>query len=273
MCVLTTADSKSQSVRRWRAVMLHAGFWILAGAAILIANSLEFPQRVAVANAALFAVFGCVFSFAALPFVRRPGYLSWRTLARAMPVLLLLSPATTAPANYLTFILVGIDPASLQWVYFFQGGVRNALIFAIWGAVALALSSRTAADQQGKAPDQTDSTGDSATRRLSVERNGVTELIDPAEIRYFRAAKDYVEIEGKDGRYLKRITMKKLQADFGKLQFVRIHRSILINMVHVAAYKSKPSGDFVVVLKAGEELNGSRRYKPEFLSRIGKLAD
>lgn len=246
---------------------MHGLFWCLAGLAVFVANSLEYPQEIAVINAALIAAFGTTFSAPLLALVARCGQLDWHSMARIIPFLLLLSPMVTAPGNYLTFVAVGIDVESLQWVYFFQGGIRNGLIFVIWGALMLSLRGRmmprTAQAELATAIDQ----------RIQVEQSGGTQLIDPIDIRFIRAASDYVELEGIDGSYLKRITMKKLEQSLGPRNFVRVHRSLLVNMRHVAGFRSKRSGDFIVEMKAGEELGGSRRFKADFQARVATLSE
>lgn len=253
----------------WRlaAFLMHGLFWCLAGLAVFVANSLEYPIEIALINAALITAFGATFSAPLLALVARSGQLDWQSMAQIVPFLLLLSPMVTAPGNYLTFVAVGIDIESLQWVYFFQGGVRNGLIFVIWGALMLSLRGRmmpgTAQATLATAMDQ----------KIQVEQSGSTQLIDPVDIRYIRAASDYVELEGIDGSYLKRITMKKLEQSLGPRNFVRVHRSLLVNMRHVAGFRSKRSGDFIVEMKAGEELGGSRRFKTEFQARVATFSE
>jgi DNA-binding LytR/AlgR family response regulator len=48
--------------------------------------------------------------------------------------------------------------------------------------------------------------------------------------------------------------------------FIRIHRSRLVRRDAVAAVESKPTGDFVVRLRDGRELAGSRRYRRPLLA-------
>ena len=47
---------------------------------------------------------------------------------------------------------------------------------------------------------------------------------------------------------------------------MRVHRSRLVRRDAIEAVESKPTGDFVVRLRDGRELAGSRRYRKPLLA-------
>ena len=52
-------------------------------------------------------------------------------------------------------------------------------------------------------------------------------------------------------------------------KFARIHRSSAINLQHLAEIKPLMSGDALLVLKSGEKIRLSRRYRQDFFSQLG----
>ena len=52
-------------------------------------------------------------------------------------------------------------------------------------------------------------------------------------------------------------------------KFVRIHRSSAVNIRHLAQITPLMSGDALLVLKSGEKIRLSRRYRHEFFSQLG----
>ena len=82
-----------------------------------------------------------------------------------------------------------------------------------------------------------------------------------AEVVWVEAAGNYVELHrGADG-LLHRASLADMERRLANAGFVRIHRSRLVRRDAVAAVESKPTGDFVVRLRDGRELSGSRRYR------------
>lgn len=61
-----------------------------------------------------------------------------------------------------------------------------------------------------------------------------------------------------------RITMAKLETLLSKEKFLRVHRSIIVNMDCVSHIQPLESGDYRISLQGGEELTLSRRYKEAF---------
>ncbi len=51
-------------------------------------------------------------------------------------------------------------------------------------------------------------------------------------------------------------------------KFVRIHRSSAVNIQHLAEIKPLMSGDALLVLKSGEKIRLSRRYRQEFFNQL-----
>ena len=87
-----------------------------------------------------------------------------------------------------------------------------------------------------------------------------------AEVVWIEAAGNYVELHRVGSRLLHRASLSEMERRLGSAGFVRIHRSRLVRREAVAATESKPTGDFLVRLRDGRELAGSRRYRRPLLT-------
>ncbi|WP_372784771.1 LytTR family DNA-binding domain-containing protein [Phenylobacterium sp.] len=109
-------------------------------------------------------------------------------------------------------------------------------------------------------------TGAAAAEVLEVRDGARRHFVALAEVVWVEAAGNYVELHRGGAGLLHRASLsemhRRLQAD----GFVRIHRSRLVRREAVAAVESKPTGDFLVRLRDGRELAGSRRYRRPLLA-------
>ena len=102
------------------------------------------------------------------------------------------------------------------------------------------------------------------TGRLVIKDSGSIKFIDASEIIRIASAGNYVEIYTQKGVVLHR---ESLTALYGKLdpgQFVRIHRSSIINLDHLSEVRLEEHGDGEVLLKNGEVVRMSRHYREGF---------
>lgn len=86
------------------------------------------------------------------------------------------------------------------------------------------------------------------------------------DVVWVEAAGNYVELHRGGGGLLHRASLSEMERRLHSAGFVRIHRSRLVRREAVAAVESKSTGDFVVRLRDGRELAGSRRYRRPLLA-------
>ncbi len=103
-------------------------------------------------------------------------------------------------------------------------------------------------------------------RGLQVERvldiptrRGVLAL-RACDIEYVKAAGNYVELITSDRTLLMRATLQDLSEQLGVVGFVRVHRSLLVNSLHVVATRRGPRGRRIVELRSGAELPVGRQF-------------
>jgi two-component system LytT family response regulator len=98
-------------------------------------------------------------------------------------------------------------------------------------------------------------------KRLPIKAGGKFIFLDLDEIDYIEAAGNYLCVHSGQKEYLTRETMASCEQKLQSSEFVRIHRSVIINRRRVKELKPWFTGEYVVVLSTGKELTLSRGYR------------
>ena len=80
------------------------------------------------------------------------------------------------------------------------------------------------------------------------------------DIEYVKAAGNYVELITGDRTLLMRTTLHDLREQLGLVGFVQVHRSLLVNSLHVVAARRGRRGREIVELRSGAELPVGRQF-------------
>jgi DNA-binding LytR/AlgR family response regulator len=105
-------------------------------------------------------------------------------------------------------------------------------------------------------------TGPDTDDQIPVERGGVTRFVRRGDVRYVEAQGDYARLHtgpdpGRDS-HLVRTPLAALEEQWGPAGFVRIHRSLLVNLAHVSEVRMDEGR--CTVLVDGVALQVSRRH-------------
>src|SRR5580658_605414 len=98
-------------------------------------------------------------------------------------------------------------------------------------------------------------------RRLVIKTAGRVVFVDTNEIAWVEAAGNYVEVNTSSGRYLLREGIGSLFKRLDPNHFVRIHRSIIVNVRKIKELQPCNRGEYVVILRDGKQLSCSRGYR------------
>ena len=97
--------------------------------------------------------------------------------------------------------------------------------------------------------------------RLALKcSDGSYAFLDPAEICWVDALRNYVRVNLGDREYVVRQPIQEFAERLDE-RFVRIHRSTIVNSTKVRSVERRKHGDYLVVLDTGERLNVSRGYR------------
>jgi two-component system LytT family response regulator len=108
-----------------------------------------------------------------------------------------------------------------------------------------------------------------AMKRFAVRHRDRVSVIEVAEVDGIEASGDYLELHVGRARHLVRMTMQEVEARLEPEQFVRIHRSVIVQLARVAGLEPYSSGEDLVVLRDGTKLRVSRRYRHVVRERLG----
>lgn len=86
--------------------------------------------------------------------------------------------------------------------------------------------------------------------RVVVKKDGVIKIIPIDAINYLEADDDYVKLSTLDGVFLKNKTMGFFEKTLDANQFIRIHRSYIVNLAQVTKIELKEKDSYVVLLKS-----------------------
>ncbi|WP_244931066.1 LytTR family DNA-binding domain-containing protein [Nocardioides sp. W7] len=106
--------------------------------------------------------------------------------------------------------------------------------------------------------------------QVPVELGGVTRFVARSAISHVEAQGDYARLHTDEGSHLVRTPLSQLEEEWGPAGFVRIHRSLLVSLAHVAEVRMDAGRCTVVV--AGCELLVSRRHTRQLRDLLLKRA-
>jgi len=97
--------------------------------------------------------------------------------------------------------------------------------------------------------------------RLVIKSGGRLLFLKMGEIDYIEAAGNYLTLHVGKETHLIRDTMQNLETRLDAVQFLRIHRSTIVNIERIKELQPWFGGEYVVVLRDGRKLTLSRTYR------------
>lgn len=104
-------------------------------------------------------------------------------------------------------------------------------------------------------------------RRLVIKSSGRVTFLAVPEIDWIEAADNYVRIHAGEESHLLRETMNSLEDRLDPDQFVRVHRSRIVNIEKIKELQPIFRGEYEIVMRNGKRLESGRAYR----DRIQKL--
>ncbi len=101
------------------------------------------------------------------------------------------------------------------------------------------------------------------------DRNSKTSIA-VSEILYFSANPPYINIHLEGKKYLHNETLKSISIKLNPEQFVRVHKSTIINIKMVISYTTRLNGDYDLTMKNNVQLRVSRNFATDFKNLFNK---
>src|SRR6185295_14602907 len=113
---------------------------------------------------------------------------------------------------------------------------------------------------------ETASQSPAQSQRIVVKSGSKIKIIPVHDVLYLEAADDYVKIHTKEGYFLKNKTMSHFEQVLDPQQFVRSHRSYIINVQQITRIDPYEKDNHIAILRSGAKVPVSR-------SGYGKLKE
>jgi two-component system LytT family response regulator len=103
-------------------------------------------------------------------------------------------------------------------------------------------------------------------QRVALRSAGKTSFVNMEDIVFVQAAENYVQLNLKASRHLLHVPIATFEASLDPADFLRIHRSTIVNVRHVRELETGAHGEYIVVLQGGAKLQSSRSYHEKIKS-------
>lgn len=117
---------------------------------------------------------------------------------------------------------------------------------------------------QDRVPSGLPSPAASLTRFAVKDRDRII-LLKPGQVDWIHSAANYAELHSGGRSFLIRMTLGELEEKLDPAQFVRIHRSTIVNTDRIVEIRPQSHGELQVVVQDGTRLRFSRRYRDRLL--------
>lgn len=110
--------------------------------------------------------------------------------------------------------------------------------------------------------------GSGYTTRIVFKSRGRILFLPVSEIRWIGAEENYVRLSTERETHLLRETMSHLEERLDPQQFLRVHRSYIVNLHYVKEVRTEHDGESSVMMVDGQRIAMSRSYKSRILETL-----
>ncbi len=96
--------------------------------------------------------------------------------------------------------------------------------------------------------------------RVALRSSGKISFVNMEDILFVQAAENYVQLHLRNARHLLHVPIATFESSLDPQLFMRIHRSLVVNVKHIHELETGPHGEYIVVLHGGTRLQSSRSY-------------
>ncbi|MGO0575973.1 LytR/AlgR family response regulator transcription factor [Ornithinimicrobium panacihumi] len=162
------------------------------------------------------------------------------------------------------YVMKPVSPTRLGQAVDRVVGAVDRVADRVAGAEVAPAAASPAAPSDPPAADETPA----ADERIAVELGGVTRFVQRSAVRYVQAQGDYVRLFTATGSHLLRTPLTTLEQRWADAGFVRIHRSTLVSLAHVAEVRQSQGKLSLHLAPDGPDLVVARRHAREVRERV-----
>jgi two-component system, LytTR family, response regulator len=105
-------------------------------------------------------------------------------------------------------------------------------------------------------------------KRVAVRSAGKTVFVDLDEVDWMEAAENYVQLHTSRAVHMLHVSMNTLESSLDPELFVRIHRSLIVNINRIRDLQPATHGEFFLTLHSGVRLQSGRLYSAKLKSLL-----
>lgn len=105
--------------------------------------------------------------------------------------------------------------------------------------------------------------------RFVVRKGNGISLIPVEDIKFLEAQDDYVMIHHREGKAMKQQTMKYFEDNLSARDFVRVHRSYIVNVTEIKRIEPYGKDSHVAILNSGDKIPVSRSGYQQLKDGLG----
>jgi two-component system, LytTR family, response regulator len=109
-------------------------------------------------------------------------------------------------------------------------------------------------------------------RQLVVKSPGRLLFLDVSDVDWIEAASYYACLHVGPDTHVIRRTLSELERGLGEERFIRIHRSVIVNLERIQGLELQSGGEYEVVLKSKARLRLSRRFRKRLQDRLAAMS-
>ena len=111
---------------------------------------------------------------------------------------------------------------------------------------------------------------DSINENILIKTKKKLVVLSRNNIDWVEVNRDYVKVHSKGETHTTKETLSKFEELLGNSRFVRIHRSVIVNVDRIKELHPYFNGEYFIILQNGTKLKLSRTYKDKFIQMFGK---
>ena len=96
---------------------------------------------------------------------------------------------------------------------------------------------------------------------MAIKSGGRIRFVDPRDIVAVEAERNYVLLQRRADSHLLRESISRMAGRLEPYGFVRIHRSVVINISYVEEIHRWRTGEYILRIRGGKEYTVSRTYR------------
>lgn len=110
------------------------------------------------------------------------------------------------------------------------------------------------------------------SERLAVKARGELVFLKAADVDWIESVGYYACLHVGGNTHVLRRSLLDLERELDGEKFMRIHRSIMVNLERVHKLELQDGGDYEVILRSGDRLRLSRRFRKSLLDRMNAVS-